>query len=53
MSQAETPPLIVERDGPVVTLINNDPPRNRMGLDYMDALELALRELARRACGHV
>ncbi len=31
--------LIVERDGRVVTLINNDAPRNRMSLDFMDALE--------------
>ncbi len=46
-------PLLLERDGGVATIIINDPPRNRMGLDYMDALELALRELARRACGHV
>jgi enoyl-CoA hydratase/carnithine racemase len=32
-------PLSVERAGAVVTLANNDPPRNRMSLDYMDALE--------------
>ncbi len=32
-------PLIVERDGRVVTLINDDAPRNRMSLDFMDALE--------------
>ncbi len=31
--------LRIERDGAVVTLINNDPPRNRMTLEYMDALE--------------
>jgi enoyl-CoA hydratase len=31
--------LIVERDGRVVTLINNDAPRNRMSLEFMDALE--------------
>ncbi len=31
--------LVVERDGRVVTLINNDAPRNRMSLDFMDALE--------------
>ena len=31
--------LLVERDGAVATLINNDAPRNRMSLDFMDALE--------------
>jgi enoyl-CoA hydratase len=31
--------LLVERDGAVVTLVNDDAPRNRMSLDYMDALE--------------
>lgn len=31
--------LIVERDGRVVTLTNNDAPRNRMTLDFMDELE--------------
>ena len=38
--------LIVERDGGVVTLINNDAPRNRMSLDYMDELEAQVAELA-------
>ena len=47
MSDAKTSPLLVERDGPVVTLINDDAPRNRMSLDYMDALEARLAELAR------
>ncbi len=37
MSQTE--PLIVHRDGGVLTLINNDPPINRMTLEYMDAVE--------------
>ena len=41
-----TPALLVERDGGVVTLINNDAPRNRMSLDFMDALEAQIRELA-------
>ncbi|MDH3685929.1 MAG: enoyl-CoA hydratase/isomerase family protein [Myxococcales bacterium] len=36
---AETEPLLVERDGAVATLVNNDAPRNRMSLEYMDALE--------------
>jgi enoyl-CoA hydratase len=31
--------LLIERGGAVVTLANNDAPRNRMSLDYMDALE--------------
>ncbi len=38
--------LIVERDGPVVVITNNDPPRNRMTLDYIDGLESLLPELA-------
>lgn len=38
--------LVVRRDGPVVTLLNNDAPRNRMSLDYMDALEREIGELA-------
>jgi len=38
--------LIVERKGRVATLINNDPPRNRMGLEFMDELEVAIGELA-------
>ena len=32
--------LIVERNGRVATLINNDPPRNRMRLEFMDELEV-------------
>ncbi len=47
MSDAKPSPLLVERDGPVVTLINDDAPLNRMSLDYMDALEARLEELAR------
>ena len=42
---ADSGPLLVERDGAVVTLVNNDPPRNRMGLAYMDALEAVIPEL--------
>jgi enoyl-CoA hydratase len=38
--------LIVERRGRVATLINNDPPRNRMSLAFMDQLELAIEQLA-------
>ena len=35
-------PLLVEQDGGVLTLTNNDAPRNRMTLEYMDALEDAV-----------
>lgn len=42
---AASPALLVERDGPVVTLTNDDPPRNRMSLDYMDALETEIARL--------
>ena len=38
--------LIVEQDGGVLTLTNNDAPRNRMTLEYMDALEEAVRDAA-------
>ncbi|MFN0092181.1 MAG: hypothetical protein ACKVWR_18230 [Acidimicrobiales bacterium] len=31
--------LIVSQDGGVLTLTNNDPPINRMTLEYMDAVE--------------
>jgi enoyl-CoA hydratase len=41
-----SPSLIVELDGGVVTLINNDAPRNRMSLGYMDELEAQVAELA-------
>jgi enoyl-CoA hydratase len=39
-------PLLVERDGAVVTLVINDAPRNRMGLEFMDALEIEIERLA-------
>jgi len=39
--------LIVERDGRVVTLINDDAPRNRMSLDFMDELEARVDEIDR------
>jgi len=41
-----TDALIARRNGPVVTLLNNDAPRNRMSLAYMDALEREIGELA-------
>jgi len=39
-------PLLVERDGAVETLVINDAPRNRMGLEFMDALEAEVQRLA-------
>jgi len=39
-------PLLIERDGPVETLVINDAPRNRMGLDFMDALEAEVARVA-------
>jgi len=38
--------LLVERNGGVLTLTNNDAPRNRMSFEYMDALEVAVRDAA-------
>jgi enoyl-CoA hydratase len=38
--------LLIERDGPVETLVINDPPRNRLGLDFMDALEVEVARVA-------
>ena len=44
---AEAPaPLLVERDDAVETLLINDAPRNRMSLDFMDALELEIARVA-------
>ena len=40
------PALIVEQDGGVLTLTNNDAPRNRMTFEYMDALEQAVTDAA-------
>jgi enoyl-CoA hydratase/carnithine racemase len=39
-------PLLLERDGGVLTLVNNDPPLNRMTFEYMDALERAVNDAA-------
>jgi enoyl-CoA hydratase len=39
-------PLLVERDGAVETLVINDAPRNRMSLEFMDALEVEVERLA-------
>ncbi len=38
--------LRIERDGAILTLINNDPPWNRMSFEYIDALEQAVTEAA-------
>ena len=40
-------PLVVERDGAVETLVINDAPRNRMSLEFMDALEAEVDRLAK------
>ena len=39
-------PLLIERDGAVETLVINDHPRNRMSLDFMDALEAEVARVA-------
>ncbi len=39
-------PLLIDRDGPVETLTINDPPRNRLSLDFMDALEAEVTRIA-------
>ena len=44
--KSPTTPLRVERNGAVETLIINDAPRNRMGLDFMDALEIEVERIA-------
>lgn len=45
-SKSEKRPLIVERQGAVETFTINDAPRNRMGLDFMDALETEIGRVA-------
>lgn len=42
----ESQPLLLERDGAVATVIINDPPLNRMSLEFMDELERRVDELA-------
>jgi enoyl-CoA hydratase/carnithine racemase len=37
-------PLLLERDGGVLTLVLNDAPMNRMSFEYMDALEKAVND---------
>ena len=43
---AATPALLVERDGPVAIIINNDAPMNRMTLAFIDELEQTIPQLA-------
>ena len=46
MAYPESDALGVELDGGVLTLTNEDPPRNRMTFEYMDALEQAVEAAA-------
>ena len=39
--------LLVERQGRVVTLINNDAPRNRMTLEFIDELEKTISKISK------
>lgn len=41
-----TDALLVEQDGGVLTLTNNDAPRNGMSLEYIDAVEEVVRDAA-------
>ena len=43
---SESQALLIEQDGGVLTLTNNDPPINRMSLEYMDQLEQAVNDAA-------
>ena len=45
-SNENAAPLLVLRDGAVETLVINDAPRNRMRLEFMDALEAEVERLA-------
>ena len=40
------PALIVEQRGAVETIVLNDPPRNRMSLEFMDALEAEIERVS-------
>ena len=42
-------PLIIERRGAVETIVLNDAPRNRMSLEFMDALEVEIGRIANEA----
>jgi enoyl-CoA hydratase len=43
--EADKPALLVERSGAVETILINDAPRNRMGLEFMDALEAEIERV--------
>ncbi len=45
-SSENEPPLLIQRDGAVETIVVNDAPRNRMSLDFMDALEAEIERVA-------
>lgn len=45
-AEANEPPLLLQRDGAVETLSINDAPRNRMSLEFMDALEAEIDRIA-------
>jgi len=45
-TQSSEAPLCVEREGAVETFIINDAPRNRMSLEFMDALEVEVERVA-------
>lgn len=45
-AQSNDPALLIERDGPVETLVINDAPRNRLSLAFMDALEAEVARVA-------
>jgi enoyl-CoA hydratase len=45
-ANAAVAPLLIERDGAVETLVINDHQRNRMSLDFMDALEAEVARVA-------
>ena len=45
-AMTERKALLVERDGGILTLTNNDDPINRMTLEYMDLLEEAVNDAA-------
>jgi enoyl-CoA hydratase len=46
MAESSNTPLLIEQDGGVLTLTNNDAPLNRMSFEYMDALESAIADAA-------
>lgn len=46
MAHVSDTPLLVQREGAIETLIINDAPRNRMSLEFMDALETEIARIA-------